>query len=154
MSAELTTYELKMLEMLRRRNPAEQLPSPAAENLGERMADRITTVVGSWRFIIIQSALLMLWIAVNVVAYAQAWDPYPFILLNLMLSFQAAYTAPIIMMSQNREAGNDRERLQYYYEVNVKSELEIELLHQKIDDLMQMLIRPIEERKLPESADL
>lgn len=154
MSAELTEYELKMLEMLRRRNPAEQLPQRIVGDLGQRMADRITSLVGSWRFIIGQSMLLVVWIALNVVAYIQHWDPYPFILLNLILSFQAAYTAPVIMMSQNREAENDRQQLQYYYEVNVKSELEIELLHQKIDDLMEMLMQPVEKRQLPTSMDL
>jgi uncharacterized membrane protein len=68
-------------------------------SLGDRLADRVVTIVGSWPFILIQSFLLMLWIALNLLAYNQHWDPYPFILLNLMLSFQAAYTAPIIMMS-------------------------------------------------------
>ncbi len=154
MSAELTDYELKMLDMLRRRNPAEHLPRSLPGTLGERMADRITSLVGSWRFIIIQSALFAIWVAMNVAAFIQHWDPYPFILLNLMLSFQAAYTAPIIMMSQNREMENDRKQLQYYYEVNVKSELELELLHQKMDDLMQMMMQPIDQRKLPESVDL
>jgi uncharacterized membrane protein len=74
---------------------------------------------------------------VNVTAFIQRWDPYPFILLNLALSFQAAYTAPIIMMSQNRQAAIDRDAAQHDYEVNLKAELEIELLHQKLDLLRE-----------------
>lgn len=102
-------------------------------SLGERMADWVAERVGSWHFILIQSALLVLWISANVLAWVHAWDPYPFILLNLVLSFQAAYTAPIIMMSQNRSAAIDRQRAQDDYDINIKAELEIELLHQKID---------------------
>lgn len=75
----------------------------------------------------------MLWISGNVWAGAGAWDPYPFILLNLLLSFQAAYTAPAIMMSQNRQTELDRRHAETDYEINVKAELEIELLHEKID---------------------
>jgi uncharacterized membrane protein len=71
---------------------------------GERVADGFAAIVGSWTFIVVQSLLLAAWIALNVVGYIRAWDPYPFILLNLALSFQAAYATPIIMMSQNRQA--------------------------------------------------
>jgi uncharacterized membrane protein len=77
----------------------------------------------------------------NITGYVQHWDPYPFILLNLFLSFQAAYTAPIILMSQNREAGMDRDKLEYYYKINLKQELEIELLHEKIDELLSLVKR-------------
>src|SRR4051794_11201123 len=91
--------------------------------------------MGSWRFIIIQSTILLLWIVLNVTAYVERWDPYPFILLNLALSFQAAYAAPFIMMSQNRQQDVDRREAANDYRINVKAELEIELLHEKIDDL-------------------
>ncbi|MCK6453865.1 MAG: DUF1003 domain-containing protein [Alphaproteobacteria bacterium] len=104
------------------------------------MADRVARHIGSWRFIVIQSALFAAWMAVNVLAWALAWDPYPFILLNLMLSFQAAYAGPIIMMSQNRAAEHDRRRAQEDYDVNVKAELEIELLHHKIDQMREQEI--------------
>ncbi len=104
---------------------------------GQRFADAVTAVVGSWRFIIAQSVLLALWITLNVVAWMQHWDPYPFILLNLTLSFQAAYTAPFILMSQNRQQEIDRHAAQEDYRINVKAELEIELLHQKIDALRE-----------------
>jgi uncharacterized membrane protein len=104
----------------------------AARSFGERLADAVAATVGSWGFIGTQSALIVLWIGLNL-ALGRAWDPYPFILLNLVLSFQAAYTAPAIMMSQNRQAAVDRQHAETDYEINVKAELEIELLHQKLD---------------------
>jgi uncharacterized membrane protein len=150
MVAELTPRELRLVEIMRARNPAEKIPRHDTKDMGQKAADRITKIVGSWHFIIIQSFLLAAWIVVNVVGYVYQWDPYPFILLNLCLSFQAAYTAPVILMSQNREAELDRQTLQYYYEVNLKEELEIELLHQKIDEIAQMLTIPIAEREISE----
>jgi uncharacterized membrane protein len=93
--------------------------------------------MGSWRFIIIQSVLLGIWVALNLTAWIRAWDPYPFILLNLALSFQAAYAAPIIMMAQNRQQDIDRMAAENDYKINVKAELEIELLHQKLDQLRE-----------------
>ena len=105
--------------------------------LGGRFADALTSLVGSWRFILVQTGLLAIWIALNVVGWLGGWDPYPFILLNLVLSFQAAYTAPIIMMSQNRQAEVDRRNAESDYKINVKAELEIELLHQKLDLLRE-----------------
>lgn len=117
-------------------------------SLGDRLADKIAAVVGSWRFIIIQSVLLFGWIVVNVFAWIKAWDPYPFILLNLALSFQAAFTAPILMMSQNRQSDIDRRKAQLDYDVNLKAELDIEALHQKIDlmreDDINRLIKLVE----------
>lgn len=91
--------------------------------------------MGSWPFIIDQTTILLVWIALNITAYVQRWDPYPFILLNLVLSFQAAYAAPFIMMSQNRQQDVDRKEAAADYQINVKAELEIELLHQKLDEL-------------------
>ena len=107
---------------------------------GQRIADWVARTVGSWRFILIQSALLAIWIALNATAYVARWDPYPFILLNLVLSFQAAYTAPIIMMSQNRLSEVDRRNAETDYRINVKAELEIEALHAKIDALREQEI--------------
>jgi uncharacterized membrane protein len=104
---------------------------------GQRLADVVAATIGSWRFIVIQSTAIVLWITGNVLTGASAWDPYPFILLNLLLSFQAAYTAPAIMMSQNRQSELDRRHAQSDYEINVKAELEIELLHEKIDILKE-----------------
>ena len=91
--------------------------------------------MGSWSFIIVQSAILFVWITANLVGAMRGWDPYPFILLNLALSFQAAYAAPVIMMSRNRQQDIDRKAAQNNYRINVKAELEIELLHEKIDQL-------------------
>lgn len=102
---------------------------------GQRLADRFARTVGSWRFITIQSALLAVWIALNITAYVYHWDPYPFILLNLAMSFQAAYAAPILMMSQNRQAEKDHLQAKNDYEVNLKAELEIMQLHEKFNDL-------------------
>ena len=93
--------------------------------IGNRAADRVAKVVGSWRFIITQSVLLAVWAALNVTAWAQHWDPYPFILMNLLLSLQAAYTAPVIMMSQNRQDTRDRIEGHNDYELNQKAEQEI-----------------------------
>ncbi|WP_245894934.1 DUF1003 domain-containing protein [Nostoc cycadae] len=132
----VSTEEYRLLQRLRERKPAQNPPKPPA-TLGDRFSDIVADTVGSWRFILIQSALLILWIILNVTAYIKHWDPYPFILLNLMLSFQAAYTAPIIMMSQNRQATIDRQDAKYDYEVNKKAELEIELLHDKMNLLRE-----------------
>jgi len=113
------------------------LPHDMPASRGQRLADQVAATVGSWRFIIIQSTLIVVWIGGNVWFGAGSWDPYPFILLNLLLSFQAAYTAPAIMMSQNRLSELDRRNAQSDYEINVKAELEIELLHQKVDLLKE-----------------
>ena len=129
---------LAELRTLRRRqrglDPSASLPSLT---LGQRVADTVATTMGSWRFILIQTTLLLAWVALNVTAWVRHWDPYPFILLNLALSFQAAYAAPFIMMSQNRQQDIDRQQAASDYRINIKAELEIELLHEKIDALRQ-----------------
>jgi uncharacterized membrane protein len=104
---------------------------------GQRIADQVAATMGSWKFIIIQSVILLAWIALNVTAFVEQWDPYPFILLNLALSFQAAYAAPFIMMSQNRQQDIDRQSAEHDHQINIKAELEIELLHQKLDQLRE-----------------
>jgi len=103
--------------------------------IGQRIADRVAETMGSWTFIIVQSTVLVGWIILNVAAYIKHWDPYPFILLNLGLSFQAAYAAPIIMMSQNRQAQKDRMQTTNDYEVDMKAEMEIMQLHEKFNEL-------------------
>jgi uncharacterized membrane protein len=85
---------------------------------GEMLADKVTGVFGSWRFIIIQTAIVAVWIALNLLAVANRWDPYPFILLNLVFSTQAAYAAPLILLSQNRQADTDRLEAEHDYRVN------------------------------------
>jgi uncharacterized membrane protein len=128
----LRDEELALLGRLRalRRHRSAALPGL---RIGERVSDSVAAMVGSWPFIIVQSIILVAWMVLNVTAYVRAWDPYPFILLNLVLSFQAAYAAPFIMMSQNRQAAIDRLEAKHDYDVNIKAELEIELLHQKVD---------------------
>ncbi|MBV9330549.1 MAG: DUF1003 domain-containing protein [Alphaproteobacteria bacterium] len=125
------------LRTLRRRQREKESPDKDQLTVGQRIADTVAARMGSWNFIIIQSLLLFCWIVLNVTAWVQKWDPYPFILLNLALSFQAAYAAPFIMMSQNRQQEIDRKRAENDYQVNIKAELEIELLHQKIDELRE-----------------
>ena len=105
--------------------------------IGQKVADQVAATMGSWNFIIVQSLLLAVWIVLNVTAFVEKWDPYPFILLNLALSFQAAYAAPFIMMAQNRQQDIDRKKAEEDYKVNIKAELEIELLHDKIDELRE-----------------
>lgn len=92
---------------------------------GARAADWVAKVVGSWAFILGQSALLILWVILNVTALIQHWDPYPFILMNLILSLQAAFTAPVIMMSQNRQSEMDRLEAHNDYAINQKAEEEV-----------------------------
>ena len=127
--------ELRALRK-RLRGQAQQLP-PDGLTLGQRIADRVASTMGSWTFIVAQSVLLLFWVILNITAYVQRWDPYPFILLNLALSFQAAYAAPFIMMSQNRQQDIDRKKAENDYQINIKAELEIEQLHQKIDEMRE-----------------
>jgi uncharacterized membrane protein len=136
---ELHEAEMRLLDELRRlRRIGRGGEPPRFElTLGQRIADIVAASMGSWPFIIAQSVLLTIWIILNVTAWIEHWDPYPFILLNLALSFQAAYAAPFIMMSQNRQADIDRKAAENDYKVNIKAELEIELLHQKIDALRE-----------------
>ena len=142
---EIHEDEHTLLQELRHmRRPASQEPKEPRDvitsdalTMGQRVADIVADVMGSWTFIIIQSIFLALWVLVNVLAWIKSWDPYPFILLNLALSFQAAYAAPIIMMSQNRQQDVDRKAAANDYRVNIKAELEIELLHHKLDSLRE-----------------
>ena len=105
---------------------------------GERLSDRIAEFGGSWKFLITFGALIFVWIAANAVLLAtRSFDPYPFILLNLILSCLAAVQAPVIMMSQNRAEARDRLRAENDYKINLKAELEIRHLHEKIDHLLR-----------------
>ncbi|WP_439597166.1 DUF1003 domain-containing protein [Falsiroseomonas sp.] len=117
--------------------------APVPLRLADRLADAVAARVGSWRFILIQSGLLAAWILANALIGTEAWDPYPFILLNLVLSFQAAYTAPIIMMSQNRQSELDRDRSVADYQVNLRAEADITLLHEKVDLLREQQLAEI-----------
>lgn len=111
--------------------------------VGQRLADVVADIVGSWTFIFVQSSMLVLWMAVNVIGFA-SFDPYPFILLNLALSFQAAYTGPFVMMSQARQAAKDRATIEEDLRSDLRAEKHIKILehrleelHTKIDELLQ-----------------
>lgn len=108
--------------------------------LGQRLADNVAKFGGSWTFISIFAVILLTWVVLNSVIlarYQDAFDPYPYILLNLFLSMLASIQAPIIMMSQNRQAAKDRLDAAHDYEVNLKAEMEIETLHEKLDELRE-----------------
>jgi uncharacterized membrane protein len=116
-----------------------------------RLADFVAKGMGSWKFIILQSVFVVIWMGLNVVGWIAHWDAYPFILLNLIFSTQAAYAAPIIMMSQNRQSQRDRVQAQEDYQCNMEAKKEIEALQMQISDLetkkLDKIIRMLEEMK-------
>ncbi len=138
---ELSTLDQDVIESLHQRELLSSNISAEFDQqftFGERLADRIAAFGGSWTFILWFGAVLTFWIVLNVVFLAtRAFDPYPFILLNLILSSLAALQAPVIMMSQNRSEARDRLRGENDYKVNLKAELEIRHLHEKIDHLLR-----------------
>ena len=137
---ELDSLEKEVLDSMHKqeilsKNPDEDIDSTLT--FGQRLADKIATVGGSWRFIGSFVFFLLIWILINVVLLtAKPFDPYPFILLNLLLSCLASIQAPVIMMSQNRQEARDRQHAMHDYQINLKAELEIRHLHQKIDYLL------------------
>lgn len=137
---DLTQLEFEVLEGLREheifsRNPG--LEDDAGRSVGQVLADKIAAFGGSWWFIITFAIILIAWMIFNsFVLISRAFDPFPYILLNLVLSTLAALQAPVIMMSQNRQESRDRTRALYDYKINLKAELEIRQLHQKIDHLL------------------
>jgi len=149
MQHELHAHEvnlLKELRLIRRGLRRATEGRPKAElTPGQKIADAVAAMMGSWPFIIVQTTILAIWIGANITAWVSHWDPYPFILLNLALSFQAAYAAPFIMMAQNRQQDIDRMAAETDHQVNVKAELEIELLHQKIDALREKEVLALSE---------
>ena len=104
-------------------------------SFGSKLADSVANGMGSWRFIIIQTLLVVFWMGLNIVGFMYHWDVYPFILLNLLFSTQAAYAAPIIMMAQNRQNERDRHQAQADYQTNIDAKLEIEALAIKLNSL-------------------
>lgn len=114
---------------------------------GQRLADSVANFMGSWKFIVLQTVFVAVWMVLNIVAYTMHWDPYPFILLNLLFSTQAAYAAPIIMMSQNRASERDRVHAEEDYRTNVEAKQEIERLqldlsrieNEKLNKIIEML---------------
>jgi uncharacterized membrane protein len=135
---DLPPHERRLLERIAQRLTVSRNWSNAdeeARTFGQRIADQVAYWGGSWPFIISFAGLMAVWIGFNIAAAAGSFDPYPFILLNLVLSTLAAIQAPIIMMSQNRQASRDRLQALHDYEVNLKAEMEIVALHDKLDRL-------------------
>ncbi|MDQ5929999.1 MAG: hypothetical protein QG594_1782 [Bacteroidota bacterium] len=120
-------------------------------SIGGRIADAVAKGMGSWRFIIIQSIFVVIWMGLNLLAYCKHWDAYPFILLNLVFSTQAAYAAPIIMMAQNRQSERDRIQAQDDYNTNKEAKLEIEALAAKLNSIevekLDKILKMLEEMK-------
>lgn len=137
---ELNKLEKEVLKAIHSNNLLSENIEPEIESeltTGQRMADKIATFGGSWTFIIFFFSFLLVWMAINIwVLSYHPFDPFPFILLNLILSCLAAIQAPIIMMSQNRKEQKDRARSENDYKINLKAELEIRLLHEKLDHLI------------------
>ena len=127
---ELTRHNVELIAKMERASEGERA-------LGERVADSFAAVVGSWTFIIIQSIVFMAWIVMNVVAWLSHWDPYPFILLNLALSFEAAYAGPIIMMSQNRQTMLAERRNRLDLQINLLAEQETTVILRLLCQLCQ-----------------
>jgi uncharacterized membrane protein len=146
--ASITSDEIKEHQLLAKRvqerfenEDALQPITPDLEgppaNFGERLSDRIAAFGGSWTFIITFFTILIVWMAINIyLLHNKGFDPYPFILLNLVLSCIAAVQAPVIMMSQNRQEFKDRAHSEYDFKVNMKAEIEVRLLHEKVDHLL------------------
>ena len=107
----------------------------SSSNFAQHLADSVASGMGSWRFIIIQTTIVIIWMAANVVGFIYHWDVYPYILLNLLFSTQAAYAAPIIMMAQNRQNERDRANAEQDFKTNVEAKKEIEELLQKLNSI-------------------
>ena len=136
--------EEEIIHILLDRKVATNTSTHTETTFGARMADNIAKFAGSWKFIIIFVSCMVGWITINVIMLSRAFDAYPFILLNLMLSCIAALQAPVIMMSQNRQEEKDRLRSQNDYKVNLKAEIILEDLHQKIDLLIENQVQILE----------
>jgi len=133
-------------DQVRHRAPVNVRHLGARRTTGERVADTVAAGVGSWPFIIVQSTLLIVWILLNAFIIrdwlaGKPFDPYPFILLNLMLSFQAAYTGPVVMMSQNRQAAKDRDKAEQDYEVNEEALVRLKRLEDTLSGIRGTLER-------------
>ena len=132
--------EKELLDKIRRRERVSKNVAVLHEEqltFGERVSDKLAEVAGSWSFIFAFGLILGIWILVNTIAFVHHWDKYPYILLNLILSMLAAIQAPVIMMSQHRQEDRDRLSAEHDYEVNLKAEMELQELHQKLDELRQ-----------------
>jgi uncharacterized membrane protein len=137
----LTKHEIKekIVSEEEKKKAIERLTKVRSRSLGQRAADVVTKFCGSWTFIILLFVFMAIWIWINVYMVIYRWDPYPFILFNLILSCLAAVQAPIILMSQNRQAERDRLKAEQDYRVNKKAELEIEDMQKDLETIKQMI---------------
>lgn len=135
---EMTAHEQRVIERVAKRLAVSRDINEEYDRgskFGGRLADRVASFGGSWTFLIIFGGLILAWVVLNAAMLAQAFDPYPYILLNLFLSLLASIQAPVILMSQNRQAAKDRLAAAHDYEVNLKAEIEIMALHEKLDEI-------------------
>ncbi|MCC5638123.1 DUF1003 domain-containing protein [Nostoc sp. CHAB 5844] len=125
------------VQVVQHNQHTEKVPNASTEQLtrGQRLADKLASHVGSWKFLICQSTILAGWVGMNLTPGVPHWDESPFIMLNLVFSFASAYTAPIVLMSQNRQSDTDRRNAEIDHQVNLRASQNIELLHQKLDEL-------------------
>jgi uncharacterized membrane protein len=149
---ELSPHEQRIIETIARRHAVSRDISKEFEQqltFGERLSDRVAEIGGSWAFLIAFGIVLVVWMGLNsivLVRWGGPFDPYPYIFLNFILSLLAAVQAPIIMMSQNRQADKDRMAAAHDYEVNLKAEIEIMALHDKLDQIRTQELRLLIER--------
>ncbi len=142
-SEKLNVVELKQKKRLGLQEIEEKRAQKRKLTLGQRVADKMAAKVGSWAFLIGQSTILAGWVGLNLAPGVPHWDEQPFILLNLVFSFASAYTAPIVLMSQNRQSDAEREKSEYDHQVNLKAGYDIELLHEKMDALQAQQIQEL-----------
>ncbi|MEH6407534.1 MAG: DUF1003 domain-containing protein [Leeuwenhoekiella sp.] len=140
-AGELSDLELDVLQSIEKQDLITTAIAAETDkksgDLGQKLGDKVASFGGSWKFIILFGTFILIWMIINIIFLAEkGFDPYPFILLNLILSCLAALQAPVIMMSQNRQEEKDRERSKQDYMINLKAELEIRTLHEKIDHLI------------------
>ena len=148
--ARLNAMEQRIIDRFIHRTAVARDITAVPVTFGDRIADRVASFGGSWRFIGLAALVIAAWLIVNVVS-TRSFDKYPFILLNLILSCLAALQAPIIMMSQNRQAAHDRLDAQHDYEINMKAEMEIVALHTKLDEIRAqkwLELMQVQERQL------
>lgn len=155
---ELSEIEKRIVEAVTEKRNIIRNPNQTFDDertFGEKVADKVASFGGSWTFIIIFLSILIIWVILNsfiLFRFNDTFDPYPYILLNLFLSMLAAIQAPIIMMSQNRQAAKDRLDATHDYEVNLKAELEITHLHRKVDDLLDRILNDLLEMQKEQTA--
>lgn len=145
LSTRLEGQELKTSTLLQKQQslPQKQQAENGKSTRGQRLADLLAAKVGSWSFLTVQTTILAGWIGMNVMPGVPHWDQQPFILLNLVFSFASAYTAPIVLMSQNRQSDIEREKNEYDHAVNRQAAQNVELLHKKIDSLQAQQLKEL-----------